>query len=138
MLDIPPELITLGLETRRQSHLQYVQEDIHEWKFETTQSLQRAFMAQLKDTQTALLERPERPEAYLSLQNQLESHCQRVYNGTCEWQFSPPFDPRSAAATAPAPPPLRAAVVYVCCADAQELGDLLWSLQVDGRACGRA
>ncbi len=87
-------------------------------------------MAQLKDTQAALLSRPDRTESYIALQDQLESHCQRVYNGTCEWQFSPPFDPRAAAALAAPPPRLRAAIVYICCADAQELGDLLWSLQV--------
>ena len=64
--------------------------------------------------------------------------------GTCEWQFSPPYNP--AIASDNADPGGGAAaggaggtgvIVYVCCADAQELQDLLWSLKVlDSLICG--
>eukprot|EP00960_Hanusia_phi_P063509 765500-Hanusia_phi.AAC.2 len=110
------------------NHLLHFQEDVNEWKFETTQNLQRPFMQQLYDTSLNLYRDPYDVRAYVDLREQLHSHCNRVYNQTCEWQFSPPYNPRSHAGRRDGLS-ANAAIVYLCCADAQEFQDFLWSLK---------
>jgi hypothetical protein len=52
-----------------------------------------------------------------------------VYNSTCEWQFAPPFSPELEPRAPPDVPREKGAIVVLCCADAQELQDLLYMLQ---------
>mmetsp|Transcript_8189 Transcript_8189/g.19029 ORF Transcript_8189/g.19029 Transcript_8189/m.19029 type:complete len:425 (+) Transcript_8189:20-1294(+) len=117
-----------GFASVESNHLQYVQEDINEWKFASTQSLQRPWVANLLRISEAMHQQPNDTEKYTQLREHLDEHCNRVYNSTCEWQFSPPFNP---AAALPDPEAAResGAIVFLCCADAQELQDLLYALQ---------
>ena len=110
------------------NHLLHFQEDVNEWKFETTQNLQRPFMQQLYETSQWLYEDPYDTKSYVDLRKQLDSHCNRVYNQTCEWQFSPPYNPRNHVEREEGTS-TNAAIVYLCCADAQEFQDFLWSLK---------
>ena len=113
-------------------------------------------MAELVGIQHTISKHPTDARGYIALRDHLESHCQRVYNGTCEWQFSPPFNSQLFD-RGNLPPRENAAIVYICCADAQvgqshqhpckasvrtfviltafplfeqEFSDLLWSLQL--------
>lgn len=122
-------LLLHGDRLLQSQHLQWVEEDVNEWKFETTQSLQRKYMQTLWQLSKSLYDNPEQTNTYEELREHLDAHCERVYNGTCEWQFSPPFNQKARADPAPSPRE-SAAIVYLCCADAHELQDMLWSLQV--------
>uniref|UniRef100_A0A7S1DT73 Uncharacterized protein n=2 Tax=Hemiselmis andersenii TaxID=464988 RepID=A0A7S1DT73_HEMAN len=110
-------------------HLQYVQEDVDEWKWATTQSLQRPWVQSLYDLSASLQDSPSRGQTYTDLREHLDEHCNRVYNNTCEWQFSPPFDSKNAETILETNVKQSAAIVYVCCADAQEFQDLVWSIK---------
>ena len=114
------------------NHMQHFQDaDANQWKWETTQNLQRDYMTELFNISSTLRQHPDAVQSYEDLREHLDKHCNRVYNGTCEWQFSPPFNPALAGAGVgeERPSPATGAIVYVCCADAQELQDLLWSLK---------
>jgi hypothetical protein len=115
------------------NHMQYYQDaDANEWKWETTQNLQRQYMMELFNISSMIYAQPGGVKGYEDLREHLDVHCNRVYNGTCEWQFSPPFNPAQRGEGVGATQQVggaTGAIVYVCCADAQELQDLLWSLK---------
>eukprot|EP00802_Teleaulax_amphioxeia_P017152 Tamp_17297.p1 GENE.Tamp_17297~~Tamp_17297.p1 ORF type:complete len:429 (+),score=71.01 Tamp_17297:120-1289(+) len=136
---MPPDYVPDVFATAETNHLQYYQDaDGNEWKWETTQNLQREFMAKLFNISSTLHAHPDAVSSYEDLREHLDAHCNRVFNGTCEWQFSPPFNPALAGgagdggAKGVQDQPTRGAgaIVYVCCADAHELQDLLWSLKL--------
>jgi len=103
------------------------------WKFETTQNLQRQFMTDLYNASASLSLYPNSLEPYTKIQGLLESHCQRVFNDTCQWHFSPPFNgtqvDQRASKEREGANRANAVILYICCADEQEFGDLLWSLK---------
>jgi len=64
------------------NHLQYFQDaDVNEWKWETTQNLQRDYLTMLFNISSKLHAHPDMSGTYEELREHLDAHCNRVYNG---------------------------------------------------------
>ena len=55
--------------------------DDNEWKWETTQNLQREFLSKLFNISSKLHAHPDAVSSYEDLREHLDAHCNRVFNG---------------------------------------------------------
>jgi len=80
--NMPPDYVPDVFATAETNHLQYYQDaDGNEWKWETTQNLQREFMTTLFNISSTLHAHPDAVKSYEDLREHLDTHCNRVYNG---------------------------------------------------------